>query len=447
MSNILKAKKGYKLVKDLFGKEIEIPLEWNQVNLDEIVKDGKFSIVDGPFGTQLHSSEYVDKGIPVIRVFDIKKNGSFSSDDLVYITEKKFSDLIRSAIYPGDILLAKTGATIGKVCIFPKDIEKGLLASSVAKISLDLKKCDNKFGFYYLYSERGQKQILRNATGSTRLSINLTPIGKVKIILPTFKEQQKISSILSNLDNMISNNQEIIEHTIKFKKGLIQSLLTKGINHTKFKKIKWIFGKEIEIPETWKYEIVKKGCEKLSVGFVGTCDPFYTNDNGIPMLRTTNIKEGKIDLSNLKYVTKEFHEKNKKSQVKENDLLISRHGENGEACLAKGLDEANCLNIVILKPKPKEFIPEFFEIAFNSAIVRNQIRRTTAGAVQGVVNTSEIGKVKIVIPPLKEQRKISSIILNVETQIQKEIEHKSYLENLKKGLMQNLLTGKIRVKV
>ena len=199
------------------------------------------------------------------------------------------------------------------------------------------------------------------------------------------------------------------------------------------------------IPNNWQFKKIKEVSEKLVVGFVGTCNPFYTDERGIPMLRTTNVEEGNLELRNLKYVTKEFHEKNKKSHLKENDLLVSRHGENGEACLVRGLKEANCLNIVIIRPNKKLFDPVFFEIAFNSQLVRKQIRRTTAGGVQGVVNTSEIGKTKIPIPSIEEQQKISLIIQSVGSKISYFKSKKSNLENIKKGLMQKLLTGQIRV--
>jgi len=207
-----------------------------------------------------------------------------------------------------------------------------------------------------------------------------------------------------------------------------------------YKLVNWLFGKEIVIPENWNFDVLKQVSEKLVVGFVGTCDPFYTDKTGIPMLRTTNVKEGKLDLTNLKYVKKEFHEKNKKSQVQENDLLVSRHGENGEACLVQGLSKAHCLNIVIVRPEKKWLIPKFLELAFNSPIVRKQIQRTTAGGVQGVVNTSEISKVKIVVPPKDEQQKISLILSKIDNLIASYDKAIVLSKKQKKGLMQQLLT-------
>jgi len=282
-------------------------------------------------------------------------------------------------------------------------------------------------------------------TGSTRSSVGIQLVRKLKILVPSENEQQKIASILSNVDSLINQVNGIIEKSKVFKLGMTQQLFTKGIGHSKFKNVHYVFQKEIKIPYNWKFQKIKEISEKLVVGFVGTCDPFYTDNDGIPMLRTTNVNEGKLSLSNLKYVTKEFHEKNKKSQVYENDLLVSRHGESGEACIVRNFKEANCLNIVIIRCKKQILLPNFFEQAFNSNIVRKQIRRTTAGGVQGVINTGEIARVKIIIPPLSEQQKISSIISEVDSRFDKINQRRTYLISLKKGLMQKLLTGQIRV--
>jgi type I restriction enzyme, S subunit len=195
-----------------------------------------------------------------------------------------------------------------------------------------------------------------------------------------------------------------------------------------------------EIPTDWLVDSVKRVSSKLVVGFVGTCDPYYTDNDGIPMIRTTNVKEGYLDLTNLKYVTREFHEKNKKSQLNTGDLIVARHGENGQACLVRGLNEANCLSVVIVRPEPSLWVPAFFEMAFNSNIVRKQISRSTGGGVQTVVNTSEIGKALIFIPPLHEQSKIASIISKVDYLIQKTDQIIEQTQRLKKGLMQRLLT-------
>ncbi|HEC93280.1 MAG TPA: restriction endonuclease subunit S, partial [Candidatus Atribacteria bacterium] len=149
--------------------EIDLPEGWKRVKLGEIAENRKFAIVDGPFGTQLHSNEYVEGGeIPVIRVINLSFEGKFIDENLVFITKKKAKFLERSKVCPGDIILAKTGATIGKSGIFPRKYSEGIIASSCLKISIDNSKASEKFLLYFLVSQRGQKIILDNAIGTTR---------------------------------------------------------------------------------------------------------------------------------------------------------------------------------------------------------------------------------------------------------------------------------------
>lgn len=125
---------------------------YEMVELGEIVEDKKFAIVDGPFGTQLHKDEYVEKGVPVVRISNLEYDAKFNSEDLVFITESKFLELQRSVVYPDDIIIAKTGATIGKLGIFPEKYDKGIIASSCIKLSPDKLKAVPEFVVYILSS-------------------------------------------------------------------------------------------------------------------------------------------------------------------------------------------------------------------------------------------------------------------------------------------------------
>lgn len=195
---------------EMINSEIgPIPKGWKIIRLEDVVDEKKFSIVDGPFGTQLHAEEYQEVGISVIRVKNLSFEGNFLRDSLVYITEEKFNHLIRSAVYPGDILLAKTGATIGKLARLPKSIKKGLIASSVMKISPDYKK----FNKYYLFNaikELSKRQYWEGVSGgSTRPTINLADVKNVKLIYPSNKYiMKKYHEKVDYFYKLIEHNQE-----------------------------------------------------------------------------------------------------------------------------------------------------------------------------------------------------------------------------------------------
>lgn len=183
--------------------------DWDLVPLADIKAGKKFSIVDGPFGTQLHSNEYVDSGVPVVRVNNLSFDGRFLPDGLVYISEEKLNQLSRSAVYPGDIVVAKTGATIGKLAIFPDTYSHGLVASSCMKLTVDEGKADTRYVFYFLMSVRGQTQIRNLAYGSTRDTINIAPFSEIKLPLPPLTEQHAIAHILGTLDDKIGLNHRM----------------------------------------------------------------------------------------------------------------------------------------------------------------------------------------------------------------------------------------------
>jgi type I restriction enzyme S subunit len=196
-----------------------------------------------------------------------------------------------------------------------------------------------------------------------------------------------------------------------------------------------------EFKGEWNSQKLSEICEKLSVGFVGTCEKFYTDEEkGVLLVRTGNLFDGQIRLNNVKYVEVEFHRKNKKSQIFPGDLLIARHGSSGQAVLVpNNFPEANCLNIVILRAK-KIFDSYFLQNKFNSSVLQKQIEKKTAGSTQGVINTGELATLDITFPTHLEQQKIAAFLSAVDEKIQQLTRKKELLEQYKKGVMQQLFS-------
>lgn len=202
-----------------------------------------------------------------------------------------------------------------------------------------------------------------------------------------------------------------------------------------------------EYDDKWNNKKLHEICEKLSVGFVGTCEKFYTDENkGVLLVRTGNLSGGHIILDNVKYVEEEFNSKNKKSQIFPGDLLIARHGSSGQAVLVpENFPRANCLNIVILRAS-KLFDSYFLQNKFNSEALQIQIKRKTAGTTQGVINTSELATLTVSYPSLPEQQKIASFLSAVDEKILQLTRKKELMEQYKQGVMQKLFSGKLRFK-
>jgi type I restriction enzyme S subunit len=201
------------------------------------------------------------------------------------------------------------------------------------------------------------------------------------------------------------------------------------------------------IPEGWQVSTVRAVSRKLNVGFVGTCEPFFTSESkGVVLIRTGNLSSGRFDWTETRYVTQDFHEKNKKSQVFAGDLLIARHGASGTATVVpQGSADANSLNIVIFHPEEAKLSPWYAVSLFNSDILQRQVKTATAGSTQGVINTSEIARLQLPLPPLPEQKRIAQVLGDVDALIQKLEALIAKKRDIKQAAMQELLTGKRRL--
>lgn len=175
--------------------------EEKYLKIEDILKKDKNSIVDGPFGTQLHVSDYKTEGVPVIRVKNIGIN-EFINKDLVYITKDKHKELIRSRVQKDDIIIAKTGATFGKACLFPNNLfTETNITASCCKISVDPLKANPNFIAELINSPIIYNQLERYSEKAAQPGFNLIELRKIIIPdVPLTKQNQIVKSIKRRKD-------------------------------------------------------------------------------------------------------------------------------------------------------------------------------------------------------------------------------------------------------
>ena len=220
--------------------------------------------------------------------------------------------------------------------------------------------------------------------------------------------------------------------------------MTKGIGHTKFKNT------EIgEIPEEWEIkELSELYSENIrDFGSFSTTKLIEYVEEGIPYLRAENFRENKIVLNSVSYITEEVDKLLDKSYVYDGNILFTKIGNIGCATVYRGELGTRCnSNATIAKIKIDENIYDSNYIVYflNSL----QCKKQYIGSIISTpprINMGEISKFKIAIPKLYEQTKIASILLKVDSKIEEYENKKIMFEELKKGLMQQLLTGKTRI--
>ena len=171
--------------------------EWKEYKLGEIA-----DVQTGPFGSQLHQSDYVDVGIPSIMPVNIGDRMNISTEKIVYITEEDAIRLSRYRTQKGDIVYSRRGDV--EKCAYINESEEGwLCGTGCLRIRIDSAHADSKFIAYYLSTDDMKNWISNNAVGTTMPNLNSSILQQVPLSLPSLKEQKRIASILSSLDDKI----------------------------------------------------------------------------------------------------------------------------------------------------------------------------------------------------------------------------------------------------
>ena len=187
-----------------------------------------------------------------------------------------------------------------------------------------------------------------------------------------------------------------------------------------------------EIPLGWSYNKLDSLTNQICVAYVGSVYAYYCEpDEGIPMLRTTDITEDGLSYKDLRHVTSEFHQKQKKSQLSKGDLLVARHGSNGMPVIFDEEFEANALNVIIIKPDQRKMTTKLLHCFLNSDLALKHIKSSLGGSVQEVLNTKKIADLKVVFPNHPENYKyLFKTFEKIQSIIEKSRKSKYALEEL-----------------
>ena len=384
--------------------------------------------------------DYYNGDIPFCTITDITNSGTYLTKTIKSITKKGLENS-NAWIVPKNSLLYSMYATVGKPIINKIDVatHQGILGIIINE------KIDNNYLFYFLIFLR--KSLSSYLNTNTQSNINLKISENLKIAHPkTIIEQQKIASILSKVDALIESTQECIEKTQKLKKGLMQTLLIKGIGHKKLKKIKWYFNKIIIIPKEWNIFIINDICTLNAGGTPSRSKNEYWDNGDIPWLSSGEIDNNLIITTNEK-ISKLGLKNSAAKLFPKKTVLIAITGfgtTRGKTSLLK-IEATTNQSIVGITTKKKILDEEYLWWYMQSQYYL--LRNFAHGTQQPGLNLDIIKKFKIVIPTnILEQQKIASILSEVDAYIQSNQQYKEKLIKLKKGLMQKLLTGQIRVK-
>lgn len=199
-------------------------------------------------------------------------------------------------------------------------------------------------------------------------------------------------------------------------------------------------------PTEWYAPRLSEVSTLISNGFVGTATPFYTDDSGVPYLYGMNVRANKLDPKGIRYITQEFHDAQAKTALKDGDLLTVQSGHIGTtAVVPPEFEGANCHALIVTRLKKDKANPNFLSYYINSEIGQARLRGLEVGSTIVHINTKDLKKFRVLLPPLPEQKKIAQILSTWDQAITATERLLENSQQRKKGLMQQLLTGKKRL--
>ena len=332
------------------------------------------------------------------------------------------------SINKDSLLVSKLNPRISRVW----KVEKGCNKICSTEFIVYQPICDNvNLNFYeqLFKSELFQDELLSLQSGTTGSRMRVTPNTTLSIHVPfpDIKEQQKIASILSSVDAAIEKTEQVIAKTEEVKKGLMQQLLTKGIGHTEFKQT------EIgEIPVEWEIKNLVE-VAVLTMGQSPSSEDCNEDGQGLVFFQGCSEFGDKYPIPK-KYCT------NPRKRASKGDILISVRAPVGdlniahiECAIGRGLAAIDPINI------DRDYLFYYFKL------YKDQWQRIQQGSTFSAINKNDLESLLVPCPPKDEQMLIVSKLLTLDKKLEIETEQLDSLQILKKGLMQQLLTGQVRV--
>ncbi|MBY8038089.1 restriction endonuclease subunit S [Vibrio fluvialis] len=347
-----------------------------------------------------------------------------------------------------DVLLCVRGSSTGRINISNDEycIGRGLAAiRNKSNFSQD---------FLIQCMQFHIDSIIRLASGTTFPNLDRKTIASLLVPNLPIQEQQKIAEILSTVDKKIDLIDQKIAETEKLKTGLMQKLFSEGVGvqdengnwqpHTEFQDSP--FGK---IPKCWSVETLGEHTIKVGSGVTPKGGSKAYVDTGIPLIRSQNVLFGKFKLDDVAFITEQQHEKMKGSQLKPKDVLLNITGASIGRCavLPADFEEGNVNQHVCIIRMSQAITPEFCGWFLNSNLGQKQIWNLQAGGNREGLNFQQIRSFRVPVLTVEEQCSIVEILSTVSDKLNLLEQQKAETQQLKKGLMQKLLTGEWRVPV
>ena len=355
-------------------------------------------------GPGVRNTQYTTEGVKLLNVANLVDGKVDLSTSDRYISEEEAYEKYEHFLCDtGDFIVASSGIKVEYIDKKMGFVDETMLplcmnTSTIRFKVLDVNQLRIRYFMYYLKSQHFKNQLYKQITGSAQLNYGPSHLKKMIMPLIPLNKQDEIVSCMDKVQNIIEMRQKELEHL----DDLIKARFVE------------MFGDE---NNSKNWNMVKiEDVANVQVGVVIKPSQYYTDkENGVKAFRSLNIGEGFIKDMDWVYFTKEGHQKNSKSILKENDLLIVRSGAPGTSCIVtKEYEGCNAIDIIIARPNCDKVNSYYLCTFTNMPHGKRQIDEGTGGAAQQHFNIGKYNKLQLILPPIELQNQFADFVHQVD---------------------------------
>ena len=422
----------------------DLPAGWVEATLAQLTANPKHDIVSGPFGSNLKSDEYVDAGVPIIRLQNVDRN-KFLEKNMRYITRQKARELSAHEFQAGDIVISKLGDPLGKACIVPESLPRGIVVADVVRMRIDESRFCKSYAVYAINSPAVISQINQEMKGSTRPRVNLNHLRDLVIPLAPLSEQKrivaKVGKLLEKVDASRARLEKIPVLLKRFRQAVLAAACSGRLTADWREKKQNIGSAKVllerlakdreqkalqspnkhrpipapidnvdlpELPTDWEWATLDQIVDEGRPIIYGIIKPGPHDPKGIPYVRVVEMKDGEVaPLSELKRASPERAKKFSRATLLSGDLLISKDGTIGRVAIVPPELEGGNITQHLVRATVHRFLNrEYIASAIRSQRSQNWLIGEKKGVALQGVNVEDFRRLPLPIPPSSEQAEI-----------------------------------------
>ena len=404
-------------------------MEWKEVRLGDIA-----DVQTGPFGSQLHKSDYIAEGIPCIMPTNIGPHLNFIVDGIAHVSEVDANRLSRHLTEIGDIIYARRG-DIEKCAYVTTNEEKWLCGTGCLKIRCN-NEVNSRFIAYLLSTAECKKWITGNAVGTTMLNLSKGILSNLPLLVPSHEDQRRIASILSSLDRKIELNNKINADLEEMAQAIFKNWF---VDFEPFKDGKFVDSELGKIPEGWKVGGLTDIIKLMPGGTPKTSEPLYWDNGTIPFFSPKDVN-GVYCFATEKHITETGLNKCSSNLYPKDTIFITCRGTVGKVCLAACDMAMNQSNYAI---RAIDGYSQYYVFFLVKSVVERLIKKSN-GAVFSAITSKDFDE-EILIPSQKAVEDFTNVIDGFFRRIFTIGTENSRLSLLRDTLLPRLMSGEIEV--